>query len=110
MRDEAFTTCLGMVFSVALLGIVAAIANGWALVTIWNWFMPPIFGLVSLTLWQAVGVSMVFSLFVGVKNQTNTSDNKDKTFGEVLISSLITVLLTPLFTVSFAYIIFQLAF
>lgn len=111
MKDEGiFATCVGLVVSMAVLAIVAAIANGWALVTIWNWFIPPIFGLTSLTLWQAVGVSMVFQLFVGVKNSTNSSDTKNKTFGEVFITSLVTVILTPVFTVAFAWIVLQFAF
>lgn len=109
-NDSTFATCLGLIVSLAVLAVVAAIANGWALVTIWNWFIPPIFGLTSLTLWQAVGVSMVFNLFVGVKNKSNSSDTKDKTFGEVFISSLAEVILTPVLTVAFAYVVFQLAF
>jgi hypothetical protein len=110
MHNKNFVTCLGLIVSVAVLAIVVALANGWALVTIWNWFIPPIFGLTSLTLWQAVGVSMVFQLFVGVKSKSGDSDTKDKTFGEVFLSSLITVLLTPLFTVLFAWVVLQLAF
>jgi hypothetical protein len=110
MKNETFVTCVGLVVSIVVLAVVAALANGWALVTIWNWFIPPIFGLVSLTLWQAVGVSMVFNLFVGVKNQTSNSETKDKTFGEVFLSSLITTILTPLFTVAIAWVVFQLAF
>ena len=108
--DDTFATCLGLIVSLVVLAVVAAVANGWALVTIWNWFIPPIFGLVPLTLWQAVGVSMVFNLFVGVKNKSSNSDTKNKTFGEVFVSSLSEIILTPLFTVGFAYIVLQLAF
>jgi hypothetical protein len=111
MKDEGiFESCLGMIVSLVVLVIIATLANGWALVTIWNWFIPPIFGLTSLTLWQAMGVSMVFNLFVGVKNQSSNSDTKNKTYGEVFVTSLLTIILTPLFTVAFAYIVLQLAF
>lgn len=111
MKNETFVTCMGLIVSVLVVGIVAALANGWALVTIWNWFIPPIFGLTYLTLWQAVGVSMVFSIFTGTNNtQKNKSDTSNKSFGEVFVESLVLAILVPLLTVIFAYVVRSLAF
>lgn len=111
MRDERLTTCLGMIVAILIMVTVSPIANGWALSTIWNWFMPPIFGIVSLTLWQAIGVSMVFGIFTGTNRISSKSeDNTNKTFGEVFVTQLILAILTPVLTVGIAWIVFQFAF
>ena len=108
-KDNNFSTCLGMIVSLVFLFVIGALLNGWALSTIWNWFMPPIFGLVSLTFWQAIGVAMVFELFTGIKT-SETKDQSKKTYAEVFIESLLKVTLAPAMTVFFAYIVHQFAF
>lgn len=109
MSDKT-TTCLGIILGVLIVAVVGGIMNGWALSTVWNWFIPPIFHLTTLTLAQAIGVSTVFTLFTGTKTSTSNTSSKDKSFGEVVLESLITAILAPVFTVIFAWIILQLAF
>jgi len=45
---------LGIGFGVAGIGLIALC--GWVVMLLWNWLMPEIFGLRSLTYWQAWGL------------------------------------------------------
>ena len=36
--------------------IVLVIIEGWFVTYLWNWLMPTIFGLTTITLWQGVGI------------------------------------------------------
>jgi hypothetical protein len=109
-RDNVGATCLGITVSLLAVLVVGTLMSGWALATIWNWFIPPIFGLTSLTVWQAIGVGMVLELFTGVRTKSDSSDNKNKTYMKVLYESLIKVILTPVLSVGVAWIILQFAF
>jgi hypothetical protein len=109
MKDDTFATCLGYIFGIAVLIVVGTLLNGWALETIWNWFIPPIFGITSLTLWKAIGVSMVFSLFNGTKPSSKDS-NSGKSASDIFTESFITITMTPALTVVIAWIVLQFAF
>lgn len=109
MNDDKLATCFGYTVYAFILIAVGTLLNGWALSTIWNWFIPPVFGITTLTMWQAVGVSMVFSLFNGTKTQSSNS-NGSKTSREVFIESAVTVVLTPVLSVFMAWIVLQFAF
>lgn len=37
--------------------------SGFTIYTLWNWFMPVIFGLPTLTFWPALGFSLVITYF-----------------------------------------------
>lgn len=111
MKDNTAMTCVGLVVSIALLTVLGMFMNGWALSTIWNWFIPPVFHLVPLTLWQAVGVSMVFELFTGTnKISKSQSDNKNTSATEALLTGVVTAILVPVFSVFFAWIVWSIAF
>lgn len=111
MKDEAFATCFGMIVSTILLIVAGTLVDGWALAKIWNWFMPTVFGLVSLTMWKAIGISMVFQLFTRTDHIESGSKSSDtKSFGEIFVQSLVKVVLTPLFSVFIAWIVVQFAF
>jgi hypothetical protein len=36
--------------------IVAGAVFGWTVAALWNWLMPPLFGLGTITFWQALGL------------------------------------------------------
>lgn len=111
-KDDTFTTCLGIVFGLGIVLVVGTLLDGWALSKIWNWFIPPIFKLTPLTLWQAIGVSMVFELFIrnNKKASAKQDDSSDKTLGEAIWVSIVEVTLTPLLSVGIAWIVLQFAF
>ena len=65
MRGKNPMVIAGMI----LFGIVAivglAILFGFVIMWLWNWLMPDLFGLPSLTYWQAVGLFILFKILIG---------------------------------------------
>ena len=65
MRGKSPAVIAGMV----ILGILAvaglAILFGFAVMWLWNWLMPELFGLPTLTFWKAVGVVVLSKLLFG---------------------------------------------
>lgn len=67
-------------------GIMAAIAFvvlfGFVIMWLWNWLMPEIFGLITITYWQAVGLLILFKIlfggFGGGKSHHKSSHKKYK--------------------------------
>jgi hypothetical protein len=47
----------------AILGF--AILFGFVIMLLWNWLMPEIFGLATITYWQAVGIFILFKVLLG---------------------------------------------
>ena len=65
-RDEVVGKAIGKVVGCGMAGVVVALViiahiaiEGWSLMLIWNWFMPPLFGLPALTLLPAAGLTML---------------------------------------------------
>lgn len=48
----------------AFLGMIAIVIVilGYPLMLLWNWLMPTIFGLPEITLWQALGLSLLSTI------------------------------------------------
>ena len=44
------------VFGILLIILIVAAGFGQAILQLWNWLMPPIFGLHTITYWQALGL------------------------------------------------------
>ncbi len=49
----------------ALFFLALAILFGFVIMWLWNWLMPEIFGLTTLTYWQAVGVFILAKILLG---------------------------------------------
>ncbi len=83
MRNKSPLEIVGMV----IFGVVAitglAILFGFVIMWLWNWLMPEIFGLTTLTYWQAVGLFILLKFLVGGcgrsgKKSCKESDKKGK--------------------------------
>jgi len=109
-KDFEFATCLGISVSVGFLVIFATFLDGWALSSVWNWFIPTVFNLPVLTLWQAVGVGIVFQLFVHNKSNTDTKSKKEDSYWLIFLQSTIEIIVRNVLYVLVGWIIFQLAF
>jgi hypothetical protein len=110
MKEDKLSSCIGLVFQGLVITLVTVLADGWALSTIWNWYIPTIFGLTRLTIAKAIGVAMVFSLFTRT-NKLKTNDNNNKYDGVyALYYEAIVGVLTAVFTVGIAWIVLQFAF
>ena len=50
---------------IALIAIMAFFVMGFVVMSLWNWLMPPLFGLHVITFWQAVGLFFLGKLLFG---------------------------------------------
>lgn len=81
--------------------IVGLFINGWAISTMWGWFVVPIFALPSLTIAQAVGVSCLLSLL-----KPSSSDRRESRDTIEIIGNMISeALFVPVIAVGFAWIV-----
>jgi len=56
---------VGLVILGVLAAAVFALAFGWFVMLLWNWLMPAIFGLGTITYWQAFGIVVLAKLIFG---------------------------------------------
>jgi len=64
MRDHRFPRVV-KVMMIAILCAAVLFGLGFAVQALWNWLVPMIFGLRTLTYWQAVGVIVLSKLLFG---------------------------------------------
>ena len=76
-RTLAQKILMGIGFGILGLGFLALC--GWVVMLLWNWLMPDIFGLKTLTFWQASGLLVLTSiLFKGPGHGGNPMHNENK--------------------------------
>ncbi len=77
-RGKSPLEIVGMI----IFGIIAitglAILFGFVIMWLWNWLMPEIFGLTTLTYWQAVGLFIFLKLLLGGCGSSGKSSHKSK--------------------------------
>jgi hypothetical protein len=56
---------IGMVFMGLTLTVLFALIFGFVVMWLWNWLMPAIFGLGTITFWQAFGILVMAKLLFG---------------------------------------------
>jgi len=71
---EKFFTGLVTVIGVLVISFLIDMLLAWPFMLLWNWLMPMIFGLKTLTFWQSFGV-MLLSSFLFKDTNTNKSNN-----------------------------------
>tara|TARA_R110002050_G_scaffold25604_2_gene68155 strand:- start:41 stop:457 length:417 start_codon:yes stop_codon:yes gene_type:complete len=64
-RKKSPIKIIGMIFlgTIAIVGL--AILFGFVLMWLWNWLMPELFGLTTITYWQAVGLFILLKILLG---------------------------------------------
>lgn len=65
------------VMTMMLMGILAFILFGFVAMWLWNWLMPAIFGLKTITFWQAVGLVILGKLLFGGFHRHGSRRGKD---------------------------------
>ena len=73
-RSLAEKILAGIGFGILGFGLLALF--GWIVMLLWNWLMPLIFGLKTLTYWQAWGLLLLCSILF--KNPGGNSGRSDK--------------------------------
>ena len=69
-----FLTSVGAVVIGAIVVFLSALLTGIAVMLLWNWLMPTLFGLSEITYWQGCGLSLLAGLLF---RNSNTSTKKD---------------------------------
>ncbi|TYA71549.1 hypothetical protein [Seonamhaeicola marinus] len=78
MRGKSPGEIVGMIIFGGIFIIGLAILFGFIIMWLWNWLMPMIFGLTTLTFWQAVGVFILAKILLGGCNFGDSSSKKSK--------------------------------
>jgi hypothetical protein len=77
MRTKSPAIIAGWILlgAIAIVGI--AILFGYIIMSLWNWLMPDIFGLATITYWQAVGLFILAKIIFGGFGGNNDSSKCD---------------------------------
>ncbi|WP_179018431.1 hypothetical protein [Winogradskyella forsetii] len=65
MRGKSPGEIIGMILFGALFITGLAILFGFVIMWLWNWLMPMIFGLTTLTFWESVGIFILLKILLG---------------------------------------------
>ena len=78
MREKNPLAVVGMVLLIAI-GIAALIALfGYVTMSLWNWLLPDLFGLKTITFWQAIGLVILAKIFFGGFGSDSSSKKSKK--------------------------------
>ena len=69
---------VGMVFGGIILAGLLAFLFGWVIMLLWNWLMPEIFGLGTITYWQGFGIFFLAKIIFGFGGEHTSDSNKSK--------------------------------
>ena len=69
---------IGMVFGGIILAGLLAFLFGWIIMLLWNWLMPEIFGLGTITYWQGFGIFFLAKIIFGFGGEHTSESNKSK--------------------------------
>lgn len=78
LRSKNPAVIAGTVIFIAILIVLFITLFGYALMYLWNWLMPLIFGLPIITFWQALGLCLLSKILFGGFGGDKGSKKKDK--------------------------------
>jgi putative Mn2+ efflux pump MntP len=89
----------------ATIGVLAAVMSGWVITYLWQWFVMPVFDIRSISIVEAIGISMIAS-FLTYQYQASRQKEKDnRTTEEHIIEMLQYGIFRPLGVLGGAYIV-----
>lgn len=92
---------LGWITYFVFCAIGGSITYGWALSTLWGWFISPL-GLPLLSIPQAIGVSITLGMFLA---NLAREDQKSKSDIDIIANTFGRLFLAPLLSVISGYIV-----
>ena len=77
MWDSDKTSVIITAFIIALVtALVFSLLAAFPIMWLWNWLMPVIFNLPTITVWQALGLDILFGLLFGGRVATSSTYKK----------------------------------
>lgn len=101
MKITTPSGCLWVLLGIVGIVTVSIIVNGWAISTLWGWFVAPVFALPYLSIAQAIGLACMVGLFTNSEFQTD----KSKDLIDSLSFLVGRALLAPVFIVGIGWIV-----
>ena|SRR3990167_4864153 len=87
---------------IVVISIVGAIAQGWALSTLWSWFVADFFGLPLLTIPQSIGIALLVGMFF-----SPSMKEKDEDVLSLFLNLVGKAIFNPLIVVGLGWIVLQ---
>lgn len=103
-NEKDWLSCIGLVLYIPLFSAAGIIVNGWIVSLFWKWFIVPIFPVQPLTILQAYGIALLIGLLT--KHEIDVKAPKRTTM-EIVLRGISTVIVSPLITLGFGWIVFQ---
>jgi hypothetical protein len=107
-EESAVLSCLGALLLLFIIIVGDAIGQGLAVSILWRWFTVPLFGLPELTLWQAIGVSLVVSAAMSENGNLDLNVETDPLTEALKAVGII--VLRPLLLLGVGWVVRALAF
>ncbi len=76
-KGGGFFRVLGKIVLGVLIAALIAVAVGALVMVLWNWLMPEIFGLGTITYWQGFGLVLLLRLLIGGFGEHGTKGPKE---------------------------------
>lgn len=68
MKNQIILGVLAFIGLIAILAVLLALP----LMLLWNWLMPEIFGLTTISFWQALGLNLLSGILFGKSIKSNS--------------------------------------
>ena len=65
LRSKNPVIVIGTILFIAILVSIFVLLFGYVIMLLWNWLMPDLFGLATITFWQALGIGLLSKLLFG---------------------------------------------
>jgi predicted phage tail protein len=102
---ELFVVLLAIAGGIGLI-VGAVLIRAWTLVTMWEWFIVPVFiGAPVITMPVAIGISLIVGMFT--QHLQNKVTDPKKSRSEILGDSVAHAFVGPLVTLAFGWIALQ---
>lgn len=101
-EENTLWGCFGISVALFIGTVLSTVVNGWALMTLWGWFIVPVFELPSLTIVKAIGVAMVISFLT---KHHNLSEQKKGSTSEMISFLIGSSFVLPAITVLIGFIV-----
>ena len=99
-------SCLGLIVLYLILVGLSAVINGWALMTLWGWFIVALFEAAPmLDLGQAVGLALVVGFLT---KSWDSNKSEGDSLSDAIGQALAVVILRPALSVAFGWVVASL--